>query len=292
MFIERQNTSLLPRLFSTRMFSDLMRNGYSHLLDEAVRTTFISSLISENSTLADVLNDTYVFLQRNYRNEYIYKNVLVNKVLLGTHSLNTSFMLSELPVASCKADMVILNGTSTVYEIKTEYDSMERLERQIAAYRQAFDRINVVTSDKSKQISQLERLLPVEVGIISLSKKNTFHTVRKAESNLQNIIPHIIFGILHKREYLSVLKKYLGEIPAVPNTQIYREALKKFELLPLNVIHAEMVSLLKLRGRKLGKFIQSVPFSLKAMSLKSNFSIGEQQCCIDILNQPISKFLT
>ena len=291
MFIGSPNTSILPRLFSTRMFNDLIRDGYSNLLTEAIRTTSISSFITESSTLAEVLNSVYAFLQKNYRNEYIYKNVLVNKVLLGTHSLNTSFMLSELPVASCKADMVILNGTSTVYEIKTEYDSLERLDRQISAYRQAFDRINVVTSHKPNQISQLERLLPAEVGIISLSEKNALHIVRRAESNLPNVVPSVIFDILHKKEYLSILKKHFGEIPTVPNTQIYREAKKKFELLPLNIIHTEMVRLLKLRGRNLGTFIQTVPSSLKAMSLKSNFSISEQQLFIQFLNQPIHKFL-
>lgn len=48
-------------------------------------------------------------------------NVIANKILLGKHSLNTSHMLSEFRVGYNKADVVIINGTSSVYEIKSEY---------------------------------------------------------------------------------------------------------------------------------------------------------------------------
>ena len=200
-------------------------------------------------------------------------------------------MISELPVASCKADMVILNGTSTVYEIKTELDSLNRLERQICAYQKAFDQINVITTDKTNQIREIEKKLPQEVGILSLTSRRTIHTVRSPLSNINNIDKEVIFNILRKREYLSVIKKHHGTIPDVPNTQIYDVAKSIFCEYPTKELHADMVEILKQRGIKMNSFIQDIPRPLKALAIKSNFSAKERQRCLELLSCPISNLI-
>ena len=288
----QENLSLLSRLFSTCLFTELIRRGHSHLLMEIWKTSRILSTLPAQTPFSNIISLVYSYLQKNYQNEYIYKNVLVNKILLGVHSLNTSFMISELPVATCKADMVILNGTSTVYEIKTELDSLDRLERQICAYKKAFDMINVVTSDRPSQIQTIEELLPREIGIISLTSKGTLKTIRPPKSNIRNVDREVMFNILQKREYLSIIKKYYGSIPDVPNTQIYKVAKAKIQTISVENIHREMVELLKVRGRSLSTFIQDIPVPLKALAIKSHFSAKERQCCLELLSQPISELLT
>ena len=42
---------------------------------------------------------TVIYLGRNYRNEYVAKNTIINNILLGRHSVNTATMLNELKVA-------------------------------------------------------------------------------------------------------------------------------------------------------------------------------------------------
>ncbi len=286
-----ENYSLLSRLFSTSLFSELIRLGHSRLLKEIWNKSQILSGFSSKSSLADVIDFAYSTLNRNYRNEYIYKNVLINKILLGTHSLKTSYMISELPVASCKADMVILNGTSTVYEIKTELDSLNRLERQICAYQKAFDRINVITTDKTSQIREIEEMLPQEVGILSLTSRGTIHTVRPPLSNIDRIDKEVIFDILRKREYLGVIKKHHGTIPDVPNTQIYDVAKAIFCEYPTKELHADMVEVLKQRGTMMSSFIQDIPKPLKALAIKSYFSAKERQRCLDLLSYPIADLI-
>lgn len=286
-----ENYSLLSRLFSTSLFSELIRLGHSRLLKEIWNSSQVLSEFSSESSFADVINFSYSILSKKYRNEYIYKNVLINKILLGTHSLKTSYMISELPVASCKADMVILNGTSTVYEIKTELDSLNRLERQICAYQKAFDRINVITTDKTNQIREIEKKLPQEVGILSLTSRGTIHTVRSPLSNINNIDKEVIFNILRKREYLSVIKKHHGTIPDVPNTQIYDVAKTIFCEYSTKELHADMVEVLKQRGTIMSSFIQDIPKPLKALAIKSNFSAKERQRCLDLLSYPIADLI-
>jgi len=71
----------------------------------------------------DTFESLYKVLTDNYRSEYVYKNTLFNKLLLGKHNLNTTSALVELPIGDSIADFVLFNGSATVYEIKTELDS-------------------------------------------------------------------------------------------------------------------------------------------------------------------------
>ena len=194
------------RVFSALVMNNLAENGYSDYLSEVCSNSRIMDQIDPTTLVKQFLEDIYDILQKNYRYEYIYKNVIANKILLGKHSLNTAHMLTEFRVGKCKADVVILNGTSTVYEIKSEYDSFVRLNDQIHAYLDIFDYINVITSNS--QADKLEHFLPESVGLLVLNKNNTISTVRVAKSNIENIKLEILFESLRKIEYTRVIKEY------------------------------------------------------------------------------------
>jgi hypothetical protein len=63
-----------------------------------------------------------VLKRSGLRDKYVYKAALTQRVLMGKHSLRTACMLSEFRVGDRKADITILNGTTTVYEIKSDRD--------------------------------------------------------------------------------------------------------------------------------------------------------------------------
>ena len=88
----------------------------------------VDEFISEpyTKTYANIFEILYDRLKKEYRNEYFYKNTLLNKLLLGVHSTNTTTALAELPIGKAKADFVLINGKAVVYEIKTELDNFER----------------------------------------------------------------------------------------------------------------------------------------------------------------------
>ena len=209
----------------------------------------------------------YNFLFKNYRNEYIYKNVIANKILLGKHSLNTSHMLTEFRVGKCKADAVVLNGTSTVYEIKSEFDSFARLQNQIQAYLAIFDHINVITS--VSQASKMGSILPDMAGILILTNRNTITTVRESKSNKRNTNPGILFDSLRKNEYIKITKEYFGVVPDVPNTQIYRKCKKLFSEIPPEIAHDLTIKVLRMRSKTkiLQEFIKKAPSSLSAYAM-------------------------
>jgi len=79
-----------------------------------------------------------------------------------------SVVISELAVLGHgrRADLVILKGDSHCIEIKTNRDSLARLDDQLAAYSSVFDRVSVVCGAKHAN-AVLSRVQP-HVGVIEI----------------------------------------------------------------------------------------------------------------------------
>ena len=152
--METNKMSNLNRIFT--------RNMLRHFIDGKVDNVY-SSVVRRYTSNADqknnreLISEIYCELKNNYRNEYFYKNTLLNKLLLGVHSVNTTTALTEVAIAKSKADFVLINGKAVVYEIKTELDNLERLSSQVDDYYKAFDHVAVVSYEKNLQ--QLQKVL-------------------------------------------------------------------------------------------------------------------------------------
>ncbi|MEK0336794.1 MAG: sce7726 family protein, partial [Nitrosopumilus sp.] len=233
----------------------------------------------------------YNILFKNYRNEYIYKNVIANKILIGKHSLNTSQILTEFRVGRSKADVVLLNGVSTVYEIKSEYDSFARLEKQMQAYFEIFDYIYVITSPS--QTKKLDSILPDKTGILVLTDRNTISTIREPKSNKENINLAILFDSLRKAEYTRIIKEYYGTVPDVPNTKIYRECKKLFCEIPPVYAHDLTIKILKERknSKILKDFIDKAPLSLSAYAMSICNQKKKMQKLMTLFDNKINSLL-
>src|SRR5215216_2008453 len=114
------------------VFRELATKGKSAAFTRLIREADVLPRRTDGMRVGEVFEAAFQILkQSGLRDEYIYKAALTHRVLMGRHSLRTACMLSEFRVGRSKADIVILNGTTTVYEIKSERDSLSRLERQI-----------------------------------------------------------------------------------------------------------------------------------------------------------------
>ena len=162
--------------------------------------------------LRDWFDFFYALLSSNYRCEYVYKNAIATQLYIGRHRLQDSLLTDELRSGNSRADVVILNGTSTVYEIKSELDSFDRLENQLADYRSVFDRIVVVTT-KGK-VSLLTELVGEHVGIMSLDATGELAVVKEPSSNKANTSPAAVFDCMRQSEFCAVVKNAFGHIPA------------------------------------------------------------------------------
>ncbi len=262
----------VSKIFSPLVINNLSLTGHSDYLTELCKNSHIINQINPKLTLAQFFEIIYNFLCKSYRTEYIYKNAIATKILIGRHSLNTTKMLTEFRVGKCKADVIMLNGSSTVYEIKSEYDNFLRLKAQIQSYLEVFDFINVITT--SSQANKISTLMPDNIGILILTDKKTITTYREAKSNKENVNPEILFDSLRKDEYLAVIKKIYNKIPQVPNTLIYKECKKLFSKIPATEAHnMAMYQISKRMQTDLIKdFLLKAPSSLTAYAMNASSS--------------------
>ncbi|MBW2164692.1 MAG: sce7726 family protein [Deltaproteobacteria bacterium] len=291
MEIDPKYLPALGRLFTPIVMDSLEQKGYSPYLSEVCANSGLLEKLDSSTTLGQFFDWVYRLLFKNYRNEYIYKNVLANKILIGKHSLNTSHMLTEFRAGKNKADVVILNGTTTVYEIKSQYDSFARLEKQIQSYFEIFDYINVITSPSHAKT--LDTILPEKAGVLVLTDRNTITTIRKPKSNKENINPAILFDSLRKSEYMRIIKEYYGTTLDVPNTQIYRKCKKLYCEIPPDYAHELTVKILKGRNNSkiLKDFIDKAPSSVSAYAISISGQEKKLQKIMALFDNKIDSLL-
>lgn len=90
---------------------------------------------------SEAIAKLYEILKNRYCNEYIYKNTIVNELLLKKYDLKQTVLLNEFSINRSVADLILVNGEPILYEIKTALDNTERLHSQIEDYRKAISKI-------------------------------------------------------------------------------------------------------------------------------------------------------
>lgn len=175
MKINKMNS--LNRIFTRNMLR-LFIDGKENEVYSAVIRRYINNTEQKNNQ--QLISEIYSILKKNYRNEYFYKNTLLNKLLLGVHSVNTTTALTEVAIAKSKADFVLINGKAVVYEIKTELDNLERLNSQLEDYYKAFDHVAVVTYEKNLlQLQKILEFVDKPVGIYVLRRNGNLGMIRE-----------------------------------------------------------------------------------------------------------------
>ena len=208
-------------LFTPSTLKPLLSEDAPEALHDLIEALQIELSLSPNCPLSETINKTYDILRREgNRTDYVYRNAIIDKVVVGKHSINTATPIQEFRVGSSLADLVVLNGTSTVYEIKSERDTFKRLASQIINYSKVFERTYVVTS--TTKLRSLEHDLPEHVGIITLSRNYTLQTVREATTNWELVDPIAISRAMTIPEACTALKYLRLPAPNVPNMLIRR----------------------------------------------------------------------
>jgi len=258
----------LKRLFSASVFRELAKKGRSSLFCRLVEQTDLIDRAALGATVGDTFESAFEILKvAGRRDEYVYRAAISHKILMGTHSLQSASMLNEFRAGSCKADLVILNGTATVYEIKSERDSLSRLANQVENYKRVFAKVNVIASES--HVDGVLATVPEDVGVMCLSRRYRISTVRNAVDCPQRVCPVTVFESLRLAEAIAILKALGVPVPNVPNTQRHAALRTLFAELDPATLHVEMVRTLK-RTRNLaplGELVDQLPNSLQAAAL-------------------------
>ena len=260
--------NMAASLFTPSTLKSLLSNDTVSPHEKLIEALRIELDLSASCTLSETINKTYSILRREgNRTDYVYRNAIIDKVVIGRHSINTATPIQEFRVGSSLADLVVLNGTSTVYEIKSERDTLRRLARQIENYSKVFERTYVVTS--ASKLYSLEHDLPEHVGIITLSRDYTLQTVREATTNWELIDTIAISRTMTIPEACAVLKRLNTPVPDVPNMLIRRAIDHAFKRLDARSCSQAFTSTLKSsrRPRVTQADITQVPRPLRSFAL-------------------------
>lgn len=257
--------------FSPVVMTDL---GRSALGAGRRRLAMVASLVHDRpgATLGDAFDAAHALLAGGYRSEYVFKNALVSKIIFGRHSPATATALLEQQMGSSFADVLVVNGTSTVYEIKTDLDQFTRLETQLADYCSHAERVYVVTSE-ARAASASERA-PRHVGIIGLRPNGSLTTVREAESNIERMKQDHLFHMLRTTEVAAVLRRTHDLVPDTHMARAWEQMRSAFRELDVELAHAETLMQLRGRGASTARLTAGghFPTSLRALAYSGEHS--------------------
>ena len=261
----------LSQFFNTSVLKDVADRQDSPYINDTIKDSGYIKQV-KGFTFRNLFESVYDVLENHYRCEYVYKNTLANKLLLANHSLSESTLISEFSIGGNRADTIILNGNATIYEIKTELDSLARLPKQIESYFHLAPYVNVVTH--LKHVSKLEKSLPQSVGIVCLEDDSSLITIRKSTFTCDFLSNCTMFDTLRRKEYTEIVKNEFGFIPEVPNTRIYTECRKLFCQLEPMVAYRHLVAVLRKRNQSnhFQELIDNMPYSLKMTCFQSNMT--------------------
>lgn len=274
------NNFILNRFFTRNTFADLLTEKTNGTFCEVIKRYIEDVEAKNNRTL---ISEIYEIMTHSYRNEYVYKNTLLNKLLISKHSLKTTTALTEIPINKSKADFVLINGKAVVYEIKTELDSFDRLESQLSDYYKAFDHVCVVTcEDNFKKLE--ERLNGSPIGIYVLTKRNAISRRKEPIGDNTGLDPNIIFKILRKREFENIIKTHYGKLPEVSQARYYAECYKLFKAIDIEVSYQDFLKELKQRATIEIKEYKKIPYELKFLAYFSKYKKSDYWRLDNFLN--------
>ena len=132
------------------------------------------------------------------------------KRLRRQHAQKNTLVIDELGLnhGRCRADIAVINGHLIGYEIKSNNDSLRRLEEQIKSYSAIFDKVSIIVGDR--YINSIQSHIPKWWGVIVSVRGSkgavNFEIIRKAQKN-KNIEPISIARLLWRNEAEEILRQ-------------------------------------------------------------------------------------
>jgi len=271
-------------VFSSTYFSNLLKKNDYSFLDSRINS-YENKTKQDLPTYFDYIKYIYANLQKNYRNEYIYKNTLINELLIKKYGLKDTIAINEFRVGSSIADIVLFNGTSKAFEIKTELDSEKRLDGQLNNYTKIFKQCYVVISE-----NLIDKYLNVDenIGIIALystTRSLKMKEIRPAIIN-ENIDAETLIKAVRTSEYKAIVKEFYGELPKMNDFNMFEICLNLIKAIPSTELNQLFINTLKKRKNNTNK-LKSYRKELRQLALAMNLNATNYNLLFEKLKKPI-----
>jgi len=199
---------------------------------------------NQGNSYLNILRQAYKILEEHYPNEYVLKNEFLNQWLKQKLGNNNSIIFNELRLGKAIADLVMFNGKSQAFEIKTILDKEYRLTNQIQEYKKLFNEVYLIVPDEllSKYIE-----FDKHIGIITYdSYSKNFALVRKSIFN-SNIDLNVLMEVLHTKEYLDIVRKYYVDCPKMNSFNQFNICKDLISKIPNNELNELFINAMKER---------------------------------------------
>lgn len=192
------------------------------------------------------------------------------KYHLSLKYMNRSDEISmfEFNIGSSRLDYARINGHSYAYEIKTELDSLEKLEKQIIDYSKAFDYVQVVCHPD--HYHNVKTKVPSYCGIVTYNtkKKDCPFSFRQRRVTNSEINPAFQLSALTTKELEKILKDEGRK--SVPSEREYREEMI-LTILSAKQINHHFKEKVKRRFQKRWEFICNNINKIEPIDVQSFF---------------------
>ncbi|WP_262897734.1 sce7726 family protein [Algoriphagus pacificus] len=180
---------------------------YHPLKSEKELVNWLGSFIPKHSLISgsklELLRQLNSLALTYFEDELFFKQLLTQSMfeeeIVGAY---------EVSALGSRLDLLKINGVTTAYEIKSEFDSLEKLEKQSEDYLKLFEYNYLVVANK--HLEKSKRIIPGIFGIYTLKDKS-LKRVRAAKKN-QNIDPQSQLGILTTKELKSTFQSNNFEV--------------------------------------------------------------------------------
>ena len=177
-------------------------------------------MISGRQTMRQLVWWCDKWLRTHYRNEHVYRVAVLDE-LLKTRRVR---VLPEFRIRTSQVDFIVIQDDLHAVEVKSEHDTLDRLETQIADYRLVAPRITVVAPQRLAS-RLLSKPTLSAVGVSTLLLDGSVEHWRVAEPDPRHLSSAIMLSSLRRREYVAALESLGYEVPRLPNTQVFGNAL-------------------------------------------------------------------
>ena len=273
----------LSSAFSRSAFIDILKfNDYTHFNWLVSRYDILRC-----ATYSDLLKKSYSVISKYYRCEYVYKNELI-KLLLKKYGTRNSVYFSEFRVGNSIADMTMFNGESKAFEIKTEYDTPRRLDRQMDDYKRFFDKCYIIIPEN--KVDEYSDIVESTTGIIAMSRNNgriILKEIRHAEQN-ERFDPEALMSCLRTEEYKNIALSLGESLEGVAGYDMYKYCYQVIS--KANPDELRELFLREIKKRKNNTaLLRKYPMSIRQMMLSLNLPEGKANKLLEQLNININQ---
>jgi len=276
------------RIFCASSIRSLAAGSAVSVLEAARLASALGSLeLAKAPRVRDVLENIRALLLKYRPNEYVYKSVLLEKLVCKSYRPHTVAVFNELRVAKSRADLVLVRELGAVYEVKTGLDDLSKAEKQIADYYSCFTHVNFVL-DKRHIERAMDEFKP-SVGVFSINRRQGLTIHRPSSEHASDLSNISMFNSMLRAEYSQLLSRNAGST----DLQDHSAVLKAMAGMDPASVHKHYMKSLRVRGlsRPRLKDISKLPSALLPAAYHYKMTMKEWESLVKVLDTDVTNVI-